>query len=97
MIFTKKLINIASQIASITEKIVPTLPGVTTTILYSAIVHNIIGTEIFKTINIVIMNGLKDVISDLTHMGSNELNSAKFPVPKNPSKANVSYKKIKLI
>lgn len=50
------------------------------------------GTDIFTTINPVIIKGLNDVINGFTHIGSNELKLAKFPVPKNPNRAKVSCK-----
>lgn len=49
------------------------------------------GTKSFRRISVVIVNGLKTVRKLCTHIGSNELMLAMFPVPKNPMKINVSW------
>lgn len=86
-----------SQKANIIVNIDLDLPGDKRFIVYTAMVHIIKGIDIFTTINAVIIKGLNDVMRGFTHMGSKELSSAKFPVPKNPSKAKVSCKKIPLL
>lgn len=90
LIFSRKVINMISQKANIIANIASVLSGVQEFILYIIMVHIIIGIDILITINAVIINGLNDVIKDFTHIGSKELNSAKFPVPKKPNKANVN-------
>lgn len=46
------------------------------------------GIATFKTINPVIVTGLKTVKKQRTHSGSNELTLATFPIPKNPTNIN---------
>jgi hypothetical protein len=49
------------------------------------------GTIIRSSISPAILNGLKTVKKQRTHIGSNEFRLAMLPVPKNPTKIKTTY------